>query len=53
MLGDVAAVGGIGDFQPAEVAEILAQRQLALDVHAGDRLVGVILLHQLGGVRVV
>ena len=38
---DVAAVGGISDFEPAEVAEVLAERQLALDVHARDRLVAV------------
>ena len=28
MLGDVAAIGGIGHFQPAEIADILAHREL-------------------------
>ena len=36
MLGDVAAISGIGDFQPAQVAEILAERQLALMCTPGN-----------------
>ena len=48
MLGDVAAIRGISDFEAAEITEVLAECQLALDVNAGDRLVAVILLDEDG-----
>src|SRR5690606_41948258 len=41
----------VGDGQAAEVGDVLAQRQLALDVQAVDRLVVVELSNQLGGTR--
>jgi hypothetical protein len=44
MLGDVAAIGGIGHFQPAEIADILAHGELAVDLRPGDRLITVELL---------
>ena len=43
MLGDVAAIGGIGHFEPAEIADILAHGELRIDLEAGQRLVGAIL----------
>src|SRR4030095_11836923 len=59
MISDIFAVGGIGDFESAEVAQILAQCQLPLDVDTGDRLVAVVLRDELirmrrvelGGIR--
>src|SRR5205814_7013357 len=48
MLRDVAAVRSISDFKAAEIAEVLAERQLSLDVDTGDRLVAVILLDEDG-----
>src|SRR5579884_1727651 len=42
---DVPAIGGIGRLEPAEIGKVFAERQLALDVHAGNRLV----LVELGG----
>src|SRR5207342_3293116 len=53
MLGDVTAVGGIGDLQAAEIAEVLAKRQLSLDVHARHGLIAIVLAHQRGGVSIV
>ena len=44
MLARRMAIGVIGDLYPGQVADILAERQLALDVGARDRLVAVILL---------
>jgi hypothetical protein len=35
VLGDVAALGGIGHFEPAKVADILAHGECAADVDAG------------------
>ena len=34
VLGDVAPIGGIGHFEPAEIADILAHGELAVDVVA-------------------
>ena len=36
VLGDVAAIGGIGHFEPTQVADILAERQLAVHPLARD-----------------
>ena len=45
------AIGVIGDGDPGDVADILAQGEGTLDVGAGENLVGVILRHQLLGQR--
>ena len=47
VLSDVAAIGGIGHFEPAEIADILAHRQLAIDVEARQRLIAIILRPEL------
>src|SRR5687768_12528681 len=49
VLGDVAAIRGVGHFEPAEVADILAERQLAVHPLARDAVILVVLLHQTGG----
>ncbi len=41
----------VGDAQPRQVGDILAERQRALDVDAGERLVRVVLLDQTVGAR--
>ena len=40
-------VGVVRDRQAGKVGDVLAHRQLAVDVHAGQRLVGVVLLLEL------
>jgi hypothetical protein len=40
MLGDVAAIGGIGHFQPAEVADILAHGELRVELQIGSVAIG-------------
>ena len=39
MAGDIAAVGRISRLQATEVGQVLAERQLPFDVHAGQRLI--------------
>ena len=45
-------VGVIGDGEAGEVGDILAERERALDVAAGQRLIGVILGDELRGQRI-
>src|SRR5205085_11752570 len=52
MLGEVAAIGGIGHFDAAQIADILAHGELAVDLRARDRLVCVILLAEDRGAGV-
>ena len=47
-----ALIGVIGDGQAGEIGDILAEGQRALDVVAGQRLVGVILGDELRGQRI-
>src|SRR5262249_53996947 len=49
VFGLVALIGAVGRLNAAQVADILAHRQRALDVRSGDRLVGVVLRAQSGG----
>ena len=51
MLGDIFAIGRVGDFEAAEIAEVLAERELSLDVDPGNRLIAVVLGYQLVGMR--
>src|SRR6478736_10423363 len=37
MTRDIAAISGISGFEPAEIGEIFAEGQVALDADAGDR----------------
>ncbi len=46
LAAQAGAVGLVGRLQAGDVGDILAQRQLAVDVQAGERLVSVILLGQ-------
>ncbi len=45
-------IGLVGDHQPREIGDVLAQCQLAVDVHARQRLIGVVLLGKRRGARV-
>ena len=45
-------IGVIGDGQAGEIGDILAEGQRALDVVAGQRLVGVIFGDELRGQRI-
>jgi site-specific DNA recombinase len=43
-------IGVVGDGEARDVGDVLAQRQFAIDVRAGKRLVGTVLRHNLIGI---
>ena len=45
-------IGGLGDGQARKVGDVLAQRQLAVDEHALDRAVAIVLVDELGRARI-
>jgi hypothetical protein len=50
MLGDIFAIGRVGDFETTEIAEVLASVSCPL-MYAGDRLIAVVLCNELVGMR--
>src|SRR5437899_8650627 len=47
VLGQRALQGFVSDGNAAEVRDVFAERQLAVDLEAGERFIGTVLIHQL------